>query len=76
MNSEEVEHLRKMLLDIDFEIAKIEKNHHLETEQERKEAEERLNFLYERREGVRNSLKREMMYEYQSQTYKGRGLWK
>lgn len=73
MYSEDVEYLRKMLLDINFEIAKIEKNHHLETEKEKKEAEERLNFLYERREGIRMSIKKAMIRDLEEND-KGRGL--
>ena len=73
MFDDEVEYLRKMLLDIDMDIARIEKNHHIETEKERKEADEQLAFLYERRAGVKNSIAQAMIRNMESSNYGGRG---
>ena len=74
MYSEEVEYLRKELLDINFQIAKIEKNHHLEGK-EKEEAEKRLKELIKIQEDVRYRL-RHTMYEDLEKQNRGGRRWK
>ena len=71
MYSEEVNYLRKKLLDINFEIAKIEKNNHLEGK-DKQEAELRLNELYKIQEDIRYQLRHTMYEDLEKQNRGGR----
>ena len=73
MYSEDLELLRQQLLDVNFEIAKIEKNHHLETESQKQEAEKELKYLYEKQEMIRSNIKKTMLREIENQNYETRG---
>ena len=71
MYNEEVEYLRKELLKINFEIAQIEKNHHLEGK-EKEMAYERLERLKTIQEDIRFRLRHSMYENISSQSRGGR----
>ena len=74
MYGEEVDYLRRELLTINNEIAKIEKNKRLEGK-EKEEAEKRLTELIKIQGDIRDKL-RHTMYEDISKQNRGEGRWR
>ena len=74
MYGEEVDYLRRELLTINNEIAKIEKNKRLEGK-EKEEAEKRLTELIKIQGDIRDKL-RHTMYDDISKQNRGEGRWR